>query len=139
MAATIDISTDCARACARALTDAVADDTAPAAPELLMAMYAGAALAGVAAGTADAGGAGNTSRERATLLIASADDSRPVSMPPVASSCAALATRIERQIAAAEFAACSPVRIARAPREVSCSGSIDASVFGATHQSGAPA
>src|SRR2546427_11511946 len=87
MAATIDISTDCARACARALTDAVADDTAPAAPELLMAMYAGAALAGVAAGTADAGGAGGTSRERATPLSAAADGSRPGCMPPVASSC----------------------------------------------------
>jgi len=42
---------------------------------------------------------------RTTLLIASADLSRPLSMPPVTSSCPALATRIDRQIEDAEFAA----------------------------------
>src|SRR5207248_10024071 len=130
MAATIDISTACARA-----REAVADEIGPAAPALLIAMYAGA-VEPPGGGVADASGVPSASNERARLLIFSAESSRPASIPPVASSGGAAATRIDRQMAAAELAARSPACIARAAGTEASSGA--AATAPCDHQSGAP-
>src|SRR5438046_9746472 len=95
MAATIDIST--ARARARA---AVADETVPAAPALLIAMYAGAVAPAAGGSVADTNGVESASNERARLLIFSAESSRPASIRPVASSAGAAPARLERPCAA---------------------------------------
>src|SRR5207248_3337213 len=110
MAATIDISTELALAA----RSAAALPIAPARPERVVAMKAPSPAAPPPAASV----AESASKLRERLLICSAPASTPESMPPERSPASeppqsGLATRIDRQIDAAEVAAPRPARSAR--------------------------